>query len=184
MTEIGLSRLAQQNRGVCTQFAKCPPRNLPAVLEMVARASRRRDATRLHANGLWLAADTTSAANPRSLANFPMQANGAEMMRLACSLATEAAIGVCCPVHDAILVESPAEDIDVVVQRTQATMREASRIVLDGFELSADAKIVRYPDRYFDEGRGRTMWDKVANLVANTARTKPAGSRPFPGRTG
>ena len=113
-----------------------------------------------------------------------MQANGAEMMRLACSLATEAAIGVCCPVHDAILVESPAEDIDVVVQRTQATMREASRIVLDGFELSADAKIVRYPDRYFDEGRGRTMWDKVANLVANTARTKPAGSRPFPGRTG
>ena len=56
MTEIGLSRLAQQNRGVCTQFAKCPPRNLPAVLEMVARASRRRDATRLHANGLWLAA--------------------------------------------------------------------------------------------------------------------------------
>ena len=27
--------------------------------------------------------------NPRSLRNFPMQANGAEMLRLACCLATE-----------------------------------------------------------------------------------------------
>ncbi len=39
-------------------------------------------------------------ANPRSLANFPMQANGAEMLRLACCLATERGIAVCCPVHD------------------------------------------------------------------------------------
>ena len=30
-----------------------------------------------------------SRANPRSLADFPMQANGAEMLRLACCLATE-----------------------------------------------------------------------------------------------
>src|SRR5262249_10870163 len=38
-------------------------------------------------------------ANPRSLRNFPMQANGAEMLRLACSEATEQGIGVCAPVH-------------------------------------------------------------------------------------
>ena len=36
--------------------------------------------------------------NPRSLRNYPMQANGAEMMRLACCLATERGIVVCCPV--------------------------------------------------------------------------------------
>jgi hypothetical protein len=35
--------------------------------------------------------------NPRSLMNFPMQANGAEMLRLACCLATETGIGVCAP---------------------------------------------------------------------------------------
>ena len=34
-------------------------------------------------------------ANPRSLANFPMQANGAQMLRLACGLATERGIKVC-----------------------------------------------------------------------------------------
>ncbi len=52
---------------------------------------------------------TIGGDNPRSLANFPMQANGAEMMRLACSLATEAGITVCCPVHDAILIEAPTD---------------------------------------------------------------------------
>ena len=40
--------------------------------------------------------------NPRSLRNFPMQANGAEMLRLACCLATERGIEVCAPVHDAV----------------------------------------------------------------------------------
>src|SRR5262249_37675437 len=47
-------------------------------------------------------------ANPRSLRNFPLQANGAEMLRLACILATERGIRVCGPVHDALVVESPA----------------------------------------------------------------------------
>src|SRR5262249_46361650 len=43
-------------------------------------------------------------ANPRSLRNFPLQANGAEMLRLACCLATERGIQVCAPVHDALLI--------------------------------------------------------------------------------
>lgn len=33
--------------------------------------------------------------NPRSLANFLMQANGAEMLRLACILGTESGIEIC-----------------------------------------------------------------------------------------
>src|ERR1019366_7384793 len=36
-------------------------------------------------------------ANTRSLGNFPMQANGAEMLRLACWLGTEQGIEVCAP---------------------------------------------------------------------------------------
>jgi DNA polymerase I len=42
--------------------------------------------------------------NPRSLRNFPMQANGAEMLRLAACLAIERGIEVCAPVHDAFLI--------------------------------------------------------------------------------
>ena len=46
----------------------------------------------------------------------------------------------------------------------QDAMREASRIVLDGFELGTEANIVRYPDRYMDE-RGIVMWDRVMKLI-------------------
>jgi DNA polymerase family A len=103
-------------------------------------------------------------ANARSLRNFPMQANGAEMLRLACCLGTERGIEVCAPVHDAVLICAPLENLDADVVRMRQAMAEASRIVLDGFELGTDAQIVRYPDRYMDE-RGATMWDRVMNLI-------------------
>ena len=104
-------------------------------------------------------------ANPRSLANFPMQANGAEMLRLACCLMIEGGVTVCCPVHDAVLVEGKLEEIEHVAEQTQRAMAEASRIVLDGFVLRSEANIVRYPDRYADE-RGQRMWDTVMQCLA------------------
>ncbi len=103
-------------------------------------------------------------ANPRSLANFPMQGNGAEMLRLACCLATERGIAVCAPVHDALLVEGPAGEIEAVVAETQAARAEASRVVLGGVELRADSEIVRYPDRYMDL-RGEKMWQTITSLL-------------------
>jgi hypothetical protein len=50
--------------------------------------------------------------NDRSLRNFPMQTNGAEMLRIACILLTEAGVRVCAPVHDALLIEGPLEELD------------------------------------------------------------------------
>ena len=84
-------------------------------------------------------------SNPRSLSNFPMQANGAEMLRLACCLATERGIEVCAPVHDAVLICAPLERLDADVARMQDAMREASRIVLGGFELGRTPKLSATP---------------------------------------
>lgn len=107
---------------------------------------------------------TTSNINDRSLRNFPMQANGAEMLRIASILLTEAGIRVCAPVHDALLIEAPLEELDAAIETTQMLMRQASSIVLDGFELGSDVKVVRYPDRYMDE-RGTVMWNSVMKLI-------------------
>ena len=93
-----------------------------------------------------------------------MQANGAEMLRLATCLATERGIRVCAPVHDALLVEAPLDQLDAVVAETQSVMADASRVVLDGFQLATDAEVVRYPDRYMDE-RGDVMWNTVMDLL-------------------
>lgn len=106
--------------------------------------------------------------NARSVMNFPMQANGAEMLRLACCLATERGLAVCAPVHDAILIEAPAAEIEDAVAELQACMREASRVVLGGLELGSDAKIVRWPDRYSDK-RGEAMWVTVMRLLNEAA---------------
>lgn len=103
-------------------------------------------------------------SNPRMLRNFPMQANGAEMLRLACCLATERGIRVCAPVHDAVLIEAPTPELAAAVQLTQACMGEASRIVLGGFELRSEAKIFRHPERYLDK-RGQKMWDAVCEIL-------------------
>jgi DNA polymerase I len=103
---------------------------------------------------------------PRSLRNFPMQANGAEMLRLAYCLATERGVQVCAPIHDAILVVAPIDQIERDVAIAREAMREASGVILGGFYLTTDEpKIVRYPDRYMDEERGRAMWDTVMRLI-------------------
>jgi len=108
---------------------------------------------------------TTSATNPRSLRNFPMQANGAEMLRLACCLTTEAGIEVAAPVHDALLIVAPIDRLEADVAHTQALMAAASRIVLASFELRTSATVTRYPERYQDP-RGAVMWEKVQHLLA------------------
>ncbi len=104
----------------------------------------------------------------RTIANFPIQGNGAEMLRIAIFLAVERGIKVCAPVHDALLIEAPEELINEAVAATQACMREASRYVLKDFELRADAKIIRYPDRYSDP-RGQEIWAQVNQIVGAVA---------------
>jgi len=102
--------------------------------------------------------------NPRSLRNFPMQANGAEMMRLAACLATECGIEVCAPVHDAFLICAPSDRLDATIAAMRAAMAEASRVVLGGFELGTDVSITRWPARYMDP-RGTVMWERVTKLL-------------------
>ena len=99
-----------------------------------------------------------------------MQANGAEMMRLACCLATERGITVCCPVHDALVVDGPLDEIDDVVAETRRAMSEASEVVLPGFPLRTDVKVVRHPERYLDP-RGRGMWETVVRLLEQKTRS-------------
>jgi DNA polymerase I-like protein with 3'-5' exonuclease and polymerase domains len=105
--------------------------------------------------------------NIRSLMNFPMQATGAEIMRVAAILMTERGIPVGGVVHDAFAICCPLDQLEAVKAAAEAAMREASRIVLGGFELDVEIKeesIVRWPNRYMDE-RGKDMWNKIMMLL-------------------
>lgn len=104
--------------------------------------------------------------NPRSLRNFPLQANGGEMLRLACCLTVEQGIKVCAPIHDALLIEVPSDVAESEIERCRSLMEEASRVVLGGFTIKTDAEIIRYPSRYMDK-RGAEMWRSVCELISS-----------------
>jgi hypothetical protein len=103
--------------------------------------------------------------NVCSLRNFHMQANGAEMLRLACCLGTENGIRICAPIHDAVLIISPKEQLQEDIDSMRAYMAEASRIVLAGFELDTDdPKPIFWPEHYSDP-RGTKMFTTVMSLL-------------------
>jgi hypothetical protein len=102
--------------------------------------------------------------NARALMNFPMQANGAEMMRVAAIAATEAGIEVCAPIHDAFLIQAPINRLDEHVEHMRVLMTKAGEAITGGFRVRTDATVVRFPNRYMDEG-GRGMWERVMALL-------------------
>jgi hypothetical protein len=108
---------------------------------------------------------TAPQHRPTSQRNFPMQANGNELLRLACILATERGVRVCAPVHDAVLIEADEARIDEAVAEMRAAMDEASRTLLGGLAVRTTAEIVRWPARYVDAKRGKEMWARVMGLL-------------------
>lgn len=93
-----------------------------------------------------------------------MQGNGAEMLRLACCMLTDAGIKICAPVHDAVLIEAPLGVLSEIISETQQIMSKASAIILGGFQLRSDVDIICYPDRYMDS-RGLAMWETVMGIL-------------------
>ena len=107
--------------------------------------------------------------NERSIRNWPIQATGADILRIACILMVRHGIRLLAPIHDAVLIEASLEDIEKDVALAQECMRRASRIVLNKdptgtHELRTDCKIVRWPDRYSDP-RGEGIWARVVELL-------------------
>ncbi len=112
-------------------------------------------------------------ANPRSLMNFPMQANAAEMLRIATILATERGVKVCALVHDSIVVEAPIDEIDKATGTTRQALEEASEIVLGGFRLRVDVEIAHHPHRF--PGGGGDMWRRVWRIIEELEGQIPPG---------
>lgn len=113
----------------------------------------------------WRIQATDGVVKANTFLNWPMQAHGAEMMRIACCLAVERGVKLCAPIHDALLVEAPIDQIDADVATLKQCMADASELVLgQGRVCRVDAEIIRYPDRYMDEN-GTAMWGQVMEIL-------------------
>ena len=102
---------------------------------------------------------------PNTLKNWPMQSHGADILRLAICLCLEQGIKVLAPVHDAILIEAPVEEIDEKVKLAQKLMSDASEYIIK-FRIRTEAKIIKFPENYSDP-RGTTMWEAVWEIINN-----------------
>jgi DNA polymerase I len=112
----------------------------------------------------WTEKITDNNCNPRAVGNFFSQANGAEMLRLACIFGTEAGIEICAPIHDAILIMAPLDRLESDVAAMQNFMADASAYVLDGPRIRSEAMLIRYPDRYMKK-KGQPMWDRIMKFL-------------------
>lgn len=82
-----------------------------------------------------------------SLQNFPMQAHGAEMLRLAMTYAADQKIPICAPLHDALFAVAPADQEEAVTNALLACMNRASKEVI-GVVVPTEVEIVRFPKRF------------------------------------
>jgi hypothetical protein len=105
-----------------------------------------------------------------------MQATAAEMLRVACILIHERGIQLCAPVHDAALIEAPDGLIDSHAKTAQDCMTKASQIVLGGFQINTDIRILTYPERFLDPD-SQPFWDQVMDLMAQSkARSRESSN--------
>jgi DNA polymerase I len=106
-----------------------------------------------------------SGINPRTVRNFPIQSAGAEILHVASVLAERRGIRIVAPIHDAFVAEAEAGQEEEASLALDRVMRDASRVVLRGYELGTDVQVVRAGEHFFDE-RGLEMWTTVTELLA------------------
>jgi DNA polymerase-1 len=106
----------------------------------------------------------SSSPNKKTLYNFPMQGNGAEMLRLAAWRLCEAGIVPNMLIHDGILIEAHNEE---QIKQTEEIMRVAGREVCDGLEIGVDEdQRLDHGKRYRDKRRAaRDMWRTMMEVL-------------------
>jgi DNA polymerase I-like protein with 3'-5' exonuclease and polymerase domains len=101
----------------------------------------------------------------RIVRNFPIQSTGSEILHVACILAERRGIELVAPIHDALMAEANAADAEDTKHALDRLMRDASAIVLKGYELPSDFQIVHAGGSFYDKN-GKDLWDTITNLVA------------------
>jgi DNA polymerase family A len=100
----------------------------------------------------WSLTASGQSGEERTFLNFPMQANGAELMRLVFARAGNLPIIGCA--HDSFILEDRADRIEQTAWRMREIIQAAARDLFGGFELRADCKpedITYYPNRFIDK---------------------------------
>ena len=122
--------------------------------------------------------------NPRTFYNFPIQAHGSEMLRLALVNLVEAGIEVNALIHDGIIVHLDRKKFRKQFIKTKKILEDASRKILNqtkatNYYCPVDWQTFRYG--MIQEEEHQNKWDRILNLVeTNTLGNIPRVSKTNP----
>jgi len=163
-TQFGLSRKANIPLWVAHSVHQNLRKVYPVYWRWIEKQVLLAEITKKMSTPLGWGMPVTAETSHNTLCNFPMQGACADIMRLASSFMVDEGLALCATVHDAVLIEAPIGQIDADVEAAKRCWARASNIVLGGFALDADAKIVRYPDIYHDDD-GEEMWERLWGVL-------------------
>jgi hypothetical protein len=107
---------------------------------------------------------------PTTLGNWPVQSAAAAMLHVATPMVERAGVRVLATVHDAIIIEAPAHEIEAATATATTAMERASQITMaTDVVCRTDPKIVKWPERYMDEA-GAEMFHRVMAVVERAER--------------
>jgi DNA polymerase I-like protein with 3'-5' exonuclease and polymerase domains len=128
--------------------------------DMVADAMIRRRIVSIYGWPLYI----STSPNKRTLYNFPMQAGGAEMLRLAVMRLCDAGIVPCMLIHDGILFE---ETDPLKIDQAREIMIQAGRDCCDGLTIGASTdQLLKSGARYRDKRPVAVqMWNTINDVL-------------------
>jgi DNA polymerase-1 len=110
-----------------------------------------------------------------SIANFPIQAAGAEILRIAVIALEEAGHRVVATIHDAVLVEMDVEGWEVELPQVQDKLSRAARVIAPEIEIRTDFNLIM-PGEHFVDSRGVAFWDLVSPIIGRSPLKAPSSS--------
>ena len=109
-------------------------------------------------------------SNERTWPNYPMQATGADIMRLALIYLEQQNVKVLCPVHDGFLMSCHRDQVDDLHQAVDHAFHLAVDTVLPGSEMKWSHKV--HEGRFQDDD-GAELWAEIERILreVNTRAT-------------
>lgn len=168
MGEVGLAARLMEPVDVARKLLRAHQRTYSQFHEWMGRVLDHASTAQSLVTAFGWRLHVPARANERSLRNFPMQANGAEMMRVAlCEMPDD--VSVIATIHDAFLIEAPEHQIEEKCALVRATMARASEIVLGGvLTLRSDAEIILTGQALIDRTDSK-VWSWIERLLEEGA---------------
>lgn len=110
-------------------------------------------------------------SNSRTWANWPMQANGADIMRLTAMYMDEAGLEVLAPVHDGFLISCRMDELAAIRRKVDYSCASAVEHVLGDFKLKWTVSV--HKDRFVDPD-GLPLWETVQGFLQGAGHDRTA----------